>query len=430
MKQRLFTRNFTLLVLGQAASLFGNFILRLALSMYVLEATGSAAMFAGILSVALIPTILLSPFGGILADRANRRNIMVALDLLTGISVSGAAALLHESNALAVISALLVILSVLGAFETPTVQACVPQMQEGENIVRGNAVISQVASVAYFTGPMLGGVLYAAFGLGPVMWASAGFFFATALLECFIKLGLPGKPVGGMEPGNGRDEAAPGQANRPRLLSVIRADILDSVRFLSREQPGILKMLLLAALSRFFVMGIAVVGLPYLVRNVLALGAKHYGAAESALALAAILGSMGAGLLTGKLGTGRLWILLGAIGAFLIPAGFAFALPLPVMAVYSVSVAAFCGMQASVNIFSIFAVSLIQQRTPDRLLGKVMACVSTVTMCAQPIGQIVYGFLFDGLKDRVSLILLFTGLVVCGIGGGSGKLFQKLEAGS
>lgn len=91
MGQKLFTRNFTLLVLGQASSLFGNYILRLALSMYVLEVTGLAAVFAVILSIATIPTILLSPVGGILADRADRRNIMVALDTLTGISVLCAA---------------------------------------------------------------------------------------------------------------------------------------------------------------------------------------------------------------------------------------------------------------------------------------------------------------------------------------------------
>lgn len=124
MTQKLFTKNFALLILGQLTSLFGNFILKLALSMYVLEVTGSAAIFAGILSIATIPTIVLSPLGGILADRADRRNIMVALDGLTGISVLCATLLLSESNALTVISVLLVILSVLGAFETPTVQAC------------------------------------------------------------------------------------------------------------------------------------------------------------------------------------------------------------------------------------------------------------------------------------------------------------------
>ena len=140
MTQKLFTRNFMLLILGQLTSLFGNFILKLALSMYVLEVTGSAAIFAGILSIATIPTIFLSPLGGILADRANRRNIMVALDTLTGISVLSTTLLLSAKNDMVMISILLIILSILGAFETPTVQACIPTMLEGENIMKGNAV--------------------------------------------------------------------------------------------------------------------------------------------------------------------------------------------------------------------------------------------------------------------------------------------------
>ena len=77
MKDKLFTRNFTFLSLGQVSSLIGNYTLKFALSMYVLEQTGSASIFATLLAVAMLPTILLSPFGGILADRANRRNIMV-----------------------------------------------------------------------------------------------------------------------------------------------------------------------------------------------------------------------------------------------------------------------------------------------------------------------------------------------------------------
>ena len=85
--QRLFTRNFSFLVFGQISSLFGNYTLKFALSMYILEKTGSASAFATILAVAMLPTILLSPLGGILADRANRRNIMVVLDVLSGLTV-------------------------------------------------------------------------------------------------------------------------------------------------------------------------------------------------------------------------------------------------------------------------------------------------------------------------------------------------------
>ena len=59
--QKLFTRNFTLLLLGQISSLLGNYTLKFALSMYVLDKTGSASIFASLLAAALLPTILLSP---------------------------------------------------------------------------------------------------------------------------------------------------------------------------------------------------------------------------------------------------------------------------------------------------------------------------------------------------------------------------------
>ena len=73
---RLFSRDFTLMVAGQIISLFGNAILRFALSLHVLDTTGSAAAFGGILAVSMVPTILCSPLGGVLADRVPRQRIM------------------------------------------------------------------------------------------------------------------------------------------------------------------------------------------------------------------------------------------------------------------------------------------------------------------------------------------------------------------
>ena len=409
MTEKLFTKNFTLLILGQLTSLFGNFILKLALSMYVLEATGSAAIFAGILSAATIPTILLSPLGGILADRADRRNIMVALDALTGVSVLCAALFLSENNAIAVISTLLIILSILGAFETPTVQACIPTMLQGDNIMKGNAVVNQVASLSYLIAPMLGGVLYAMLGLKPVMYASVVCFFITALFECFIKLSYQ------------RIQ------NQGGVLQIVKQDFLSSMQYISKEQTSISKMLLLTALSRFFVMGITIVGLPFLVRTVLGFNPKYYGAAESALAVATILGSIVAGILAEKLKIHKLSVLLASMGIFIIPAGIVFILPVNAMIKYGVTVVSFCGMQAVISIFSIFAVSLIQQRTPNHLIGKVMAYTSTVTLCVQPIGQIVYGFLFDRFYSAVYFVLIPTGIIVCIIGLSAMNFFKNME---
>ena len=412
MTERLFTKNFTLLVLGQLTSLFGNFILKLALSMYVLEVTGSAAIFAGILSAATIPTILLSPLGGILADRADRRNIMVALDALTGVAVLGAALVLTGSNAIAVISTLLILLSVLGAFETPTVQACIPTMLQGDNITKGNAVVNQVASLSYLIAPMLGGVLYAMLGLKPVMYASVVCFFITALFECFIKLSYQRVQ------------------NKGGVLRIVKQDFLSSMQYISKEQTSISKMLLLTAVSRFFVMGITIVGLPFLVRTVLGFNAKYYGAAESALAVAAILGSITAGVLAEKLKMHKLSVLLASLGIFIVPAGIVFLLPVSAIIKYVVMIVSFCGMQAVISIFSIFAVSLIQQRTPNHFIGKVMAYTSTVTLCVQPIGQIVYGFLFDRFHNAVYFVLIPTGIIVCIVGLSAMSFFRNMERNS
>lgn len=409
MTQTLFSKNFVFLILGQLTSLFGNFILKLALSLYVLEATGSAAVFAGILSVATIPAIVFSPFGGILADRADKRNIMAGLDTLAGISVLCAALVLSEKNSVIVTGVLLIILSVLGAFETPVVQACIPAMLEGGNIMKGNAVVNQAASLSCLAAPVSGGVLYAAFGLKPVMYASVVCFFVTALLECFIQL---------------HDRRPQSKGN---VLSIVKEDFISSMRYIAKEQTSILKMLLLTAFSRFFVMGIVIVGLPFLVRTVLGLNARYYGAAESLLAIAAIAGSIVAGLLTERLKIRKLSIIITSIGIFIIPAGIAFLLPVSSVVKYTITVVSLCGMQIAISIFSIFAVSLIQQRTPDAIIGKVMAYTSTLTLCVQPMGQIVYGFLFDRFRQAVSVIFIPTGVILCVIGLSAAGLFQRME---
>ena len=409
-KEKLFTRNFTLLILGQVSSLTGNYTLKFALSMYVLEQTGSASIFAGMLSAALLPTVLLSPFGGILADRANRKHIMVALDALSGLSVLAAGLLLPLGRELWVIGALLVLLSVLAAFESPTVQACVPQMVPPQNLVQGNAVVSQVSAVTSLVTPFLGSLFYTAFGIGPVFAAAVACFWLTALLECMIHLEYQKPP------------------RTAGIGAIVREDLAVSAHFLRREQPDILKLLLLAALAGMFVSGTAVVGFPYLVRTVLGLSATYYGAAESAMGAAAILGSLCAGLLGKKLRVRDLSAIFLSFGLSLFPIGLSFLLPVGRMARYGVLLFFFCVCQLGVCIFSTYAITLIQQRTPEQLMGKVMSCVFTLSMCAQPVGQMVYGALFDCFSDSVYWVLIPTGVLICLIAVASRGFLKRMEA--
>lgn len=409
MKDKLFTRNFTFLILGQVSSLIGNYTLKFALSMYVLEQTGSASIFATLLAVAMLPTILLSPFGGILADRANRRNIMVGLDTLSGLTVLVAGLVLPFGHDIWVIGALLVILSVLAAFESPTVQACIPQMLSGDNLMKGNAAVNQVQAIAGLITPFLGSLVYAAFGLTPVLWGTVACFFLTAILECFIRLDYQKAEV------------------TMSVREIIREDFSVSIHFLRREQPGILKLLLLAALASLFVAGTVVVGFPYLVRTVLGLSAEYYGAAESVMGIAAVLGSLFVGLTAQKFRLRWLAFVFMGLGLSLIPTGIAFLLPVGPLGIYIILLVMFSLGQFGCSLFSTYAISVIQARTPKHLMGKIMSYVFTLSMCAQPAGQIIYGAMFDWFSDSPYWVLIPSGLLVCIIGFASTRFFARLE---
>ena len=396
--QKLFTRNFTFLILGQVSSLIGNFSLKFALSMYILEQTGSASVFAGLLAAAMLPTILLSPFGGILADRANRRNIMVALDFLSGLSVLIAGFAVPSEHDIFAVGTLLLILSVLGAFESPTVQACIPQMLSGDNLIKGNAIVSQVASIASLITPFLGSIFYTVLGIRPVFYTTSICFFVTAFLECFILL----------------DHKK--SQSKIKLSSVIKEEFSVSMHFLCRQQPGILKLLLLAALVSLFVTGTAVIGFPYLVRTILGLSSNHYGIAESAMGIASVSGSLLVVLLAKKIHSRHLCIVLISFGICLVPCGIAFILPLSTFPRYLILLIMFCTCQLGCSMFSTYAVSLIQSKTPEHLMGKVMSYVFTLSMCAQPAGQVIYGALFDHFSDNVYFVLIPSGLLICLIG--------------
>lgn len=366
-KTTIFTRNFTLLLLGQIFSLLGNGALRFALSMYVLEKTGSAAVFGTLLAVSMIPTILLMPFGGVLADRVSRQKVMVGLDLASGIAVLAAAAAFADSRGIAVTAALLIVLSVLGAFESPTVQACVPQMLSGADVLRGNAAVNQVAAVSGLVTPFLGSLLYTAFGARPVLAGAGLCFLLTAFLERFIR--LPAVPT-----------------VKQRLREILREDLAGSARFLAKERPEVLRLLLFAALMNCLSAGVVVVGMPYVIRRELGLSAQLYGAAESAMGFAAALGGMVAGLLVTKLPFRRLYWLAACI-------------------------------------FSIFALTAIQQKTPENMTGKIMSYTMTISVCAQPLGQLAYGFWFDAAAGWV--VLLATGIAALAAGLLSKRLFAK-----
>ena len=85
MKEKTLNRNFIFLIIGQASSMFGTTLLKFTSSLLILDLTSSATSFGIITAIGYLPPVFLSPIGGIIADRSNKRNLMIALDGLYGI---------------------------------------------------------------------------------------------------------------------------------------------------------------------------------------------------------------------------------------------------------------------------------------------------------------------------------------------------------
>lgn len=143
-----FNKNFNLMILGQIISLFGASILKFALSLYILDITGKAEIFATILAVSSIPIIVFSPIGGAIADIFNRRNLMVIFDFSSSLTVLILAVFLFNNNgSILLVGIIMTILSVISTMYQPTVQSSTPLLVDNEHLMNANGIVAGVASL-------------------------------------------------------------------------------------------------------------------------------------------------------------------------------------------------------------------------------------------------------------------------------------------
>lgn len=408
--ERLFHRDFSIMIVGQIMSLFGNSILRFALSLYVLDATGSAAVFGGILALSMIPTVFLSPIGGFLADRLPRQKIMVVLDFSTAALIAVFTIVFRLGGAIPAIAATMMLLSVIQACYQPSVQSSIPSLTADQNLAAANGIVVQVQALATFLGPILAGFLYGFLGIIPILIASCVCFFLSAVMELFLHIPYH-KP---------ERSAAP--------LRQMKLDLGDALRFLRRDNPALLRLLVVIACLNLFLSALFAVGLPFLIRIHLGLSAQLNGFAEASLSLGSILGGLLSGLVAKRIGFQRSHVFLLGTAVSLLPIVLALWLGLPPMISYGVILLCLIlGMGAAV-LFNIAAQTYMQQATPPELLGKVSSFVTTICVCAYPIGQGMYGVLLETFRANVWLVVLFAavmGLILAYVTGRALKKFSN-----
>ena len=412
MNQKLFSKDFTLVVIGQIISLFGNAAIRFALPLYLLNLTGSSALYGTVTACAFIPAILLSPIGGIVADRANKRNIMVILDFFTAAVILVFSLLMNGVNLILLLTVTLMLLyGIAGAYQ-PSVQASIPALVNQDNFMAANSIINTISSFASLIGPVLGGVLYSAYGLEPVLWVCIVCFIVSAVMEIFIKIPFQK------------------QASDGSILKTARTDFTESIRFIRKGKPVIGKAVLVICGINLFLSAMIIVALPYLVTEVLNLEASQanrlYGFAEGALAAGGLAGGIGAGIFANKLAIHKSGNLVIACAVCVFPISATLMLFSSGMINYIVITVCCFAIMVFSTIFTVQMMSFIQTETPQNLIGKVIAVSLTVSMCAQPLGNALYGVLFEICKGFEYAVVLFSGVVSLMIAISTRNIFKKI----
>ena len=376
--EKLWNRDFSLLVIGQIISIFGNMIITFALPLYILYISNSPALFGFVLGVSNIPLLLMSPVGGIIADRFKKQRIMFWLDATTTAVIL--VYIIASGFLLAVVPIVIVKLMALNSIQAvymSSVQAAVPSLVPKEKMVSANSSVSLVNSFSNMAGMAVAGILFARFGLMPILVVSALCFATTAVMDLFIR--IPFK----------KQESTGG------VVEIVKGDITLAAKFMFRERPVIARAALIAFIFSATLMSMIIVGIPVLITQHLGMSMDYVGISQSAMMGGGLLGGILAGVLGGKLKFENTYLILMASGVTVIPIGIVLLINAPIFVTYLV-ITITCSLAfAFIMPANILIISYVQTETPTELIGKVMSLVVVIPFLANALGQLAYGVVFE-----------------------------------
>ncbi len=406
---KLFKRDFTMVVIGQIISLFGSAILRFALPLYLLRETDSSSLFGAVTACAFIPMVFCSLFGGVIADRKNKRNIMVTLDFTTAAVILIFSCVLGKFSLVPLMIAVLMILYGISGIYQPAVQSSIPLITEKRFLMQGNAVINMVSTLASLLGPIIGGVLFGALGIMPILYISVGCFIFSAVMELFIHIPF--------------EKNTDGRS----IFGAVGSDLSDSLNFIKYEKPVFLSVLGIISLFNLILAAMMLVGIPVIVVQILGMSDTALGITQGALGLGGLAGGIIAGAAAEKirLKNGYVFLIICSIAAFFMGISVFEAIPKNIgyIIITAISFIAMC----TSTMFSVSMMTAAQQQTPSNLLGKIMAVIIAVSTCSQPVGQAVYGVLFDAFADKPYYITTGAAILAMAVSLYSKKVFAVLE---
>jgi len=393
-------RTYYVLLVAQAISLLGSQISGLAVSIAVFQRTGHATPLALVAFFQVAPRIVLSGFAGALADRFDRRRIMllanvgyvVTSGLLLTSFASGAFQLWH-------LYVLVLGSALCGVIEAPAFQASVAMLVRDSHRDRANAIGMIGGPAAGVLAPTIAGLLYAIIGVvGAISLDIASFMVALITLVA-VRIPMPAQTAEGLA-----------------MRASIWRQAFDGFRYLA-ARPALLGLCGSFCVTNFFALGVIALNVPYILDRTgnvavlgVVMGALNFGALAGAVAMAAWGGT--------RPRIHTVMIAAAMVGAFLALAGVS-------RGALAIGASLFMLMFA-VPFIEAAAMSILQAKIAPDLQGRVFAAFTQITALLRPAAYLVVGPLADRVFEparRAPIWRLVAPLVGAGQGAGIGLMF-------
>lgn len=266
-REVLANRSYRALWLGQSLSYLGQSIIYVVVALYVYQLTGSAREVSFAIALELLPLVVIGPLAGVLADRIERKGILVAGFMAQAVLVG----LLPFTTSLRQLYVLVFLTGLFSPVTGLVWAAALPAITGQKLFVRGSSLDIVAYNAANVAGPVLGGLLASLVGARPVFFVVVGCFVGAALLS--MRARTPGPTVTQRE---------------PLGLSAIRSEFAEGMRFLA-GRPVLRYLVALNCIASFGWAASSVAALVYLTEG-LGSGGREYGVLRGTVAMSIALG--------------------------------------------------------------------------------------------------------------------------------------------
>jgi len=276
--------NMVLFLTGKLVSLLGTSIYGFAIGLYVLKLTGSGMSFALTIVISMIPRIILSPFAGSIADRINRKTLVVSMDLACGALLMIVYLIsLSQGLTLGLIYISAFLLTVFNTFFSVSFDAAVPNLVNDDKLMKINSMNQSIVSLSNILGPALGGLVYGIFDIKYFVLFNAVSFILSGISESFINFDFNSTKT---------EEKDVDEENKEksRIFKNVLNDTVEGFKYLKNQKLLYSLMKYILFINLFF--GGFFVSLPYITVTELKLSDAQYGTIYSLFALGSLVFSI------------------------------------------------------------------------------------------------------------------------------------------